>query len=260
MFYQSLQRTLSNLESWLYITWLTFLVRYRKTAIGPAWLVVGPALFIAVLGVLYSEIGGIPPIDFIPHLTIGLVTWTLINGFVTGSTTVFHRNQSKIMQGATPLTDLAMLDVLSTVLQFLHQLILVPIVFIIVGRGVSSYALLSIVGVALLIANGVWLTIVFGIIGARYRDLSEIVQAVMRIAFLATPIMWIPNAQNRSDILEAFLVFNPFYHFLELVRAPLMGKPIAPISWLVAIVITALGYLLASAMYERYSRQVSLWV
>ena len=60
--------------------------------------------------------------------------------------------------------------------------------------------------------------------------------------------------------LGAFLLFNPFYHFLELIRAPLLGNAIAPLSWVVVLSITAFGFWLAKAMYKRYGRRVPLWV
>ena len=255
-----LRNRFEHSQSWLFAAWLTFLMRYRKTLLGPAWLLVGPALFIAMLGLLFSAVSGIPRATFIPHLAIGLTVWTLISGFVTGSTTIFQRNRPQILQGGMPLADLVMVDVFTTVLQFVHQLVIIVVVFVIFRLGIGHYALVSLVGLMLLIANGIWLTVVFGIIGARYRDLSEIVQAIMRIAFLATPIIWMPGEGGRSGIMDVFLNFNPFYHFLEIVRAPLLGNAIAPLSWLVVLSITALGFALAQLMYARFARLVPLWV
>lgn len=220
----------------------------------------GPALFIAILGLLFSAVGNVPRAVFVPHLAIGLVAWTLISGFVTGSTTIFPRSRPQILQGGMSLADLVMVDVFTTGLQFLHQVPIIAAVFVIFGLGVGLYALVSLAGLALLIANGVWLTIVFGIIGARYRDLSEIVTAVMRIAFLATPIIWMPGEGARGGILGVYLTLNPFYHFLELIRAPLLGNAIAPLSWVVVLSITALGFGLAQTMYGHFARRVPLWV
>lgn len=252
--------SIENLSIRLYTAWFHFLIRYRRTLLGPALLLVGPGLFIAILGPLYSEVSGIPPVIFIPHLTIGLIVWTLISGFVIGSTTVFPQNRPQILQGGMRISDLVMVEVFTTVLQFLHQVIMIVAVFVIFWLGIDLYALVSLIGLMLLFANGIWLTLVFGIIGARYRDLTEIVQAVMRIAFLATPIIWMPGEGMQGGVMGAFLTFNPFYHFVEIVRAPLLGNAIAPLSWLVVLSITALGFALAQLMSARFARQVPLWV
>ena len=83
----------------------------------------------------------------------------------------------------------------------------------------------------------------------------------MRVAFLATPIIWMPGmGGGRSKVMGAFLDFNPFYHFLELIRAPLLGNPIAPLSWIVVITITITGFTLAYYFYNRFAKNIPLWV
>lgn len=250
----------SRFQRIFFSTWLEFAIRYRRTYLGPLWLVVGPGIFIIFIGILYAQINAQTAAVFVPHLAIGLIVWTLIAGFVTGSTTVFQRNRPQIMQGGLPLKDLVLVEVVTTVLQFIHQAPLVVAVFVIFGVNITFYGLVSLIGLALLIANGAWLTVTFGIIGARYRDLSEVVQSAMRIAFLATPIIWMPGEFGRGGVLGFYLTFNPFYHFLELVRAPLLDNSIAPLSWLVVLMITAAGFSLAGFIYAHLARRVPLWI
>lgn len=251
---------MNRLSSLLYMTYFDFAVQYRKTMIGPLWVLLGPTLFILFLGLLFSEVGNIPKQVFIPHLAIGLVSWTLISGFVIGSTTVFQRNRAQIMQGGMTLPDIVVVEVLKTCLQFLHQIIILVAVFLYYGLSLTPYAVTSLFGLVLVVATGVWLTMLFGIVGARYRDLSEVVAAVMRIAFLATPIIWMPGEAGRGGVLGAFLTFNPFYHYLELIRAPLMGNQIELLSWLVVCVITLVGFFLTWLFYRRLHARVPLWV
>ncbi len=252
--------SMKRIQLWGFTSWFQFLIRYRKTLLGPAWLLVGPIMFIAFLGLLFAQVGGVSRAEFVPHLTIGLIVWTLISGFVIGSTNVFQQAKGQILQGGIDLTDIVMVSVFSTIIHFLHQIVLIVAVFIIFSISVTPYALFSLVGVILLIINGIWLTIFFGIIGARYRDLAEIVQAVMRIAFLATPIIWMPGETGRGGVMGVFLVYNPFHHFLELIRAPLLGDPIAPLSWMVVLTITAIGFILAYFCFSRFAKNLALWV
>ncbi|MBL4719733.1 MAG: ABC transporter permease [Alphaproteobacteria bacterium] len=251
---------MNHITSLIFQTWLQFLVRYRRTFIGPLWIVVGPSLFVLTLGLLFSQISGAKAEVFIPHLTIGLVVWTLVSGFVNGSTTVFQRSRAQILQGGMNLLDVVFVDVTTTVFHFVHQIIIIGVVFLIFHIPVTVYALVSLIGLFLLFANGVWLAVLFGIIGARYRDLVEVTQAVMRIAFLVTPIIWMVGEQGRGGILGVFLVYYPFYHFLELIRAPLLNNPIQPLSWIVVLSITFSGVFLARYYFKRYSGQVALWI
>lgn len=259
-FFVDLRATLHRLPRWLYVVWLTFLVRYRKTAVGPLWLLIGPTLFIATLGVLFTAISNQDPAVFVPHLAIGLVVWTLMSGFITGSTTIFMRSRPQVMQGNMSVTDLVSVDLLTTCVQFLHQVVIIIAVFVIFRIVPGPEAAIALAGLVLMVANGLWLSIVFGIVGARYRDLAEIVQALMRIAFLATPIIWMPEQTERGAVLAVFLIANPFHHFLELVRAPLLGEMPSLVSWAVVLTITAIGVALAARFYRRYARQVPLWL
>ncbi len=245
---------------WIYATWLSFVVKYRKTALGPLWLSVGPILFIMIIGSLYADIAAADPKILIPHLAMGLITWTLLSGFVNGSTTIFQRYRAQVIQGELSLMDITMVSVFTTVLQFLHQIVVIIVVYFIYKIALTPYSLLGLVGLALLIINGIWLSVVFGIIGARYRDLGEIVLAVMRIGFLATPVIWMPSDEGRGGVMGAFLIYNPFYHFIELVRAPLLGTPIDPLSWYVVLGFTIFGSALALFFKSKFSGDIALWV
>ena len=244
------------LSSWIALAWFKFAIRYRRTIIGPAWLLVAPTLFIVALGLLFSEVNGVSTSRFIPHLAIGLITWTLIAGYCTGSATVFQRSRAQLLQGGLGLFDIVMVEVVEIAVIFAHQFIIIVAVFFLFGLSVTSYALVSLLGLAIIIVNGIWTTQVFGIVGARYRDLSEFMQAVMRIAFLATPIIWIPGDDGRGQVMTAFLMLNPFYHFLELVRAPLLGESISLLSWGIVGVVTIGGLFLARYVRARYGRFV----
>jgi ABC-2 type transport system permease protein/lipopolysaccharide transport system permease protein len=162
------------------------------------------------------------------------------------------------------LREIALVEVIKIVLQFLHQIIIIVGVFIVFLQPITLYSLVSGAGLALVIANGYWLTMIVGIVGARYRDLAQVMTAVLRIAFLATPIIWVVPAVSESDprsgLLAPFLLFNPFYHFLEIIRAPLLGNPITLSTWVVVLFLTVCGFALLDYMQKRYARLVPLWV
>lgn len=248
------------IEFWLYSAWFNFVVNYRTTILGPVWLLVSPALFVGFLGLLFTKINATTATQFIPYLAIGFVCWTLISGFLNNSTTVFQRHKPQILQGGWSLTDIIMVDVISTILHFLHQAFIVVAVMLIYRIPVEIYSLVSLIGLSLIIANGIWLSYFFGVVGVRYRDLTQVVQSIMGIAFLATPIIWMPAMAGRGGVLNTFVTFNPFYHFLELFRAPLLGSPIAPLSWLVVLSITVVGLVLARLFHGRFARYIPLWV
>ncbi len=239
-------------------TWFGFVIRYRKTVLGPLWTIIGPALFIIVLGGLYSQINSTDVRVFVPHLTIGLVVWVFINGLITGGPRVFAAKRGVILQGEMTLREISVVAILSELLLLLHQWVLVIIVMIYYSVPLTTYSLVSVIGFGFLLLNAGWVTMLAGILGARYRDIREIVTAVMRIGFLATPIIWMPS--ERENISKLFLDYNPFYHMIEVIRAPLLGNPISSLTWMVIICITLVGYAVTYFIHQRHARFVVLWV
>ena len=77
--------------------------------------------------------------------------------------------------------------------------------------------------------NGLWVTLLFGIIATRFRDIPPVVSSFMQLFFTMTPIIWTPDLLAGGEpgstkyVVEQLAKLNPFYHFIEIFRAPLVG-------------------------------------
>ena len=105
--------------------------------------------------------------------------------------------------------------------------------------------------------NGVWVGLVLGSVAARLRDVPPIVESVMRIAFLAMPIVWTPELLSERAWLRAF---NPFHHLVEVVRAPLLGELPAAEFWLAVGAVTVVGWAAALALFARCRGRIAYWL
>lgn len=244
----------------LLIAWMTFSVGYRRTALGPLWIIVGPSLFIVFIGSLFKEIGNYTAADFVTHMAIGLVIWGLIGGVITRAASVFNRNRAYILQANHSPQAIVMQDLALTFIVFLHQLLIIVAVMLYYRVGLTPYALVSLFGLVIILANGYWVSMLLGIVGARFRDIEEVLQSVMRIAFLATPIIWMAGDGGRSDVVGAFVTYNPFYYFVEIFRAPLLDRPLPQHTWLVVLTFTIVGWLVTWVVSRRYLRNLAIWV
>ncbi len=117
--------------------------------------------------------------------------------------------------------------------------------------------LLALPGLALICLNGLWLAFLLGLVSARFRDVPQIVASVVQVAFFLTPIIWKPELlPGRALVLD----LNPFFHFVELVRAPLLGQVPGLASWLAVLGITLGGWLVTLGMYRRYRWRIAYWL
>jgi ABC-type polysaccharide/polyol phosphate export permease len=141
----------------------------------------------------------------------------------------------------------------------LHNALIYIAVVVIFEVDVGLHVLWLPLGLGLILINAVWLGLFAGTVVARYRDLQPIVMAVMQVAFFVTPVVWPPELlTHRVNVL--FVDWNPLAHFLELVRAPLLGQAPPPSTWLMAGGIAVLGWLATVILFARKARGIPFWV
>ena len=108
-----------------------------------------------------------------------------------------------------------------------HNAAIFLVVAVILRIAPGWTGLLAVPGLVLLCMNGVWTGLLLGLVSARFRDVPPIVESVVRILFFVTPVIWMPEFLPERI---ALLTWNPFFHFLEVVRAPLLDQLPAPSS------------------------------
>jgi ABC-2 type transport system permease protein len=219
---------------------------------------------------------------FLPYVTAGFVIWGFILGCVTEGTDVFISNEGLIKHLPAPITVHVLRLVWRQTLFFAHNLIVYLVVVAIffpvlshpylmtndpqVKPGISWQILLAIPGFALLAINGIWIALLFGIISTRFRDIPPVVTSFINLVFFMTPIVWHAGVLNKVAgedggswrILIAEL--NPVYHFVEVVRAPLLGHVVDWHHWAVVGGFTVVGWTLALVALRNWRARVSYWV
>jgi ABC-2 type transport system permease protein len=133
----------------------------------------------------------------------------------------------------------------------------VVVLIVVLGRSMSMEFLLVPVALFVLFLQGVWLSVVLGVLCARYRDIQPIVANLIQVAFFFTPVMWSPEVLKSRAWVAAY---NPLYHMIELVRAPLMGRPLQWESWAWALGMLVVGFLLAHFLMRRARNRVPYWL
>ena len=101
------------------------------------------------------------------------------------------------------------------------------------------------------------LALVAGVLSTRYRDIPQVIANVIQVIFFLTPIFWSPESlPNRP----AFVVFNPFYHLIAIVRAPLLDVVVSPMSWGLCLGMAAIGFGFTAWLYRRAHARIAYWV
>ncbi|WP_341913729.1 ABC transporter permease [Ferrovibrio terrae] len=233
--------------------------RYRRTVLGPWWLVIGNGLALGAMAFVWSVIFRMQLREFFPYLVSGFIVWMMIASYLTEGCQVFTAGSAASIQKNIPLpkTIHAFRLVTRSAFLFFHNFVFFILVALFTDVSFSGWTLLAIPGFILVMLNGVWISICMGIIGARYRDVEPLAGAMMTFIFLVTPIMWNVEMLGGRGFIASY---NPVAHLIEIVRSPLLGGPPHPISWLVCSLMFLIGSLAAFVLLRHSKHRLIYWL
>jgi ABC-2 type transport system permease protein len=252
-------------ELWGHLGWQDIRQRYRRSVLGPIWITISMAVTAIALGILYAGLFGNSLSVQLPYILVGFIVWAFISGCIAEGSDVFTANEGLIRHLPAPLSVHVYRLVWRQILFFAHNLIVYLVMLIVFPQPLSWASLTAIPAFVLLAANGAWVALLLGIVTTRFRDLAPITQSIVQLLFFLTPIVWIYgdliHSKNASIAARAQLVeLNPLLHFMEIIRAPMLGQPQHLRHWIVVLAITVVGWAATMEALRRYRARVSYWV
>src|SRR5690348_4098646 len=137
-----LSAALNRRQLALYFAWTETLARYRRSLLGPLWLVLSTIIGVLGLGFVWSALLKVDQRDFIPSLTVGLVTWQLISGAIVEAAGVFPRNAGSILNIKLPTFLLSLQLLFRHLTNYAHNFVVVVAVLAIYPEHLSPQILL----------------------------------------------------------------------------------------------------------------------
>jgi ABC-type polysaccharide/polyol phosphate export permease len=239
--------------------WQDVLQRYRRSTLGPFWLTISMGVMIGTIGIVFGQIFATSMTEFLPFLAAGIILWAFISGILNDGCMGFVGAEAMLKQLPIPIFVHILRVVWRNVIILGHNIVILPIIFLAVGKPLSLTAFISILGLLLVTLNLTWMALIVGVLSARYRDLPPIIASILQVLFYFTPIIWMPSLLPQRASLF-MLDLNPMYHLLEVMRAPLLGHVPAMTSWWVLIAMAVVGWVITLFFYGRYKRRIAYWL
>lgn len=262
--FRDLATGLEQRELWAHLGWQDIKQRYRRSFLGPIWITISMGVTALAMGLLYSQLFQQEIADFLPSLTVGLIVWGLISGCILEGADVFVANEGLMKQLPAPLSVHVYRMVWRQVLLFAHNLIIYFVLLVIFPKPLHWTVIAAFPALALLALNGVWIGIVAGIMSTRFRDISPILGSMVQLLFFLTPIVWSEKILLKNGGAQAeranLAQINPLYHYLDIIRAPMLGEDQQAYHWYIVLAITAAGWALALFFLRNYRARVAYWV
>ena len=232
-------------------------LRYRGSVLGPFWLTLSTGVMIGAMGILYATLFHMQMRVYFPFLALSIVLWNFLALLINDACQVFIAQEALIRTVRMPFMLYAARVVLRNLLVMAHNLIVVLVVDVALGNWPSPVWLLALPASVIWALVAVASVILIGALCARFRDIPPIVASVMQMAFFVSGVIWLPSQLGASGV---YLALNPFFSFLEILRAPLLGH-IPTLSVCVAAVIYA-ALITAAAfwLFARARGRLAFWV
>lgn len=242
---------------WLRFGWHDIVARYRRSWVGPLWLIATIVIFVVALAFVYSTLFKVSLAEYLPFVAVGVVVWNFISAICSESVMTFVESEVYIRQIRRSPFVYVFRVIWRNIIVFLNQFIVAFAVVLLFSSTTPLHFLLALLGIVLLFLQTFWIVPLVGLIGARFRDLLPIIQSVLQICFFITPVIWPARALAGKEWVA---LVNPFHHVIDLVRAPLLGTAPALESYLVVLGMTVFGFAAAHLFYSRFRFRIIYWL
>jgi ABC-type polysaccharide/polyol phosphate export permease len=187
-------------------------------------------------------------------VAVGIVFFGTVTTTINEGCETFVQAAGMLSQTSLPMLTFVWRTVLRNLIYLGHHLVIVLGVLVYFNYWNHANYPVALLGLILLVANIAWISLLVAIISARFRDIPQIVQSITQAAAIMTPVFWLPDRipERYHLILDA----NPFYHLLEAVRAPLLGKGVAPHTFLFLAGMAAVGWVLTFVLFSNTRRRI----
>ncbi len=261
--WRELRESMRHPDFWALSSWLDTIVRARRSRLGVLWLLAPSVVYIFGLGSFFISMRGTSGAsvgEYYAHVALGAMMFRSLMSTILGSANVFASSGSFIMDGHMRLTDYLLQSLAKAFFDMCMYLPATAVALWLAGSVEPLGLLLSVPTLFVLYLNAMWLAAIFALVGARLPDMGQLLSTVSIFLFLLTPIIWYPEMMPEGSLRGQLMRFNPFFHFVEVFRAPILGENVEPGSlWYIGIM-TVVGLAFATWAYRRFARYVPLWI
>ncbi len=240
-----------------FLAWQDIHERYVRTMLGPLWIVITTGVWLGAMGFVMSSVFNKELHDYLPYLACGLVTWQLISTSINEGAAVLITSKRFIVGFNIPIFIHFIRYVFRNGIVFLHNAIILLIIFMVFPHELTEQTLLVIPGFFVDVVILVSAAVILSLMNIRYRDTHLIVANALQVLPYVTPLFW-----HREMLGERTWIadVNPLYHMMELVRAPALGLSPAALSWQITGGLAVVLPLIAYTMYLRYRHRIIFWI
>lgn len=207
---------------WIHLALSDLRAKWRRSYLGIAWSLLQPLGMTLLLSFVFAKIFKQSIAGYAPYILSGMIVWEFFIATLTLGSMSFVQAEPYIKQYRHPLAIYTLRNTLTNLMVLvMASLSLIGWVLIVMPQNFGWCWIVAplVFPLAALIAWPVATALAY--IGARFRDLTPALALIMQAMWFVSPI-YFEASLFRNGGLGVLVDFNPIYHLLEIVRAPLL--------------------------------------
>ena len=223
-------------------------LKYQRSVLGFFWTLLNPLLMVAVLMVVFTYVVRIALPNYWAFLISGFFVWNFMQQSLNVGTYILTEHANLIRSIAFPKEALIISAVLTRLVEYLAELLLVVIVLAVVHHRdlPASFCMLPLL-ILLQLLLGVGLAMPIATLSAFYNDVQHVIPIVLMAFFYISPVFY-PLGLVPEDFQSIYLI-NPFAQLLTLYHAVLYEGKFSSVALLgttvlVSTMIAVVGYVI----------------
>lgn len=232
--------------------------RYARSRLGQFWVSITTGVITFAFALVWSLLWGIPIAEYLPYIAIAHIGWGMITASLQDATTAISANAALFQNQETAFSVPIYGLVWRQLIILAHNFAVIFLVWLLFPVPLNWDLLLFVPGLVLVTISCVLGGYLIAIFAARFRDIIQVVNNILQVLYLLTPVMWYPEwipAQH-----DYVLKLNPLAAYLSVIRDPLLGREIPLHNWLIAGGITAALIVLTPLIIGRVRKKLVFWV
>ena len=242
---------------WWYTAWTRTKARFVRTYLGSLWIGLSNLLAVCVLGSVYRFIFNVDNFKYyFGYLGVGITVWGFISGAILSSSAVFQNTRDRSLNSEFTPSYFFLEEIIFQFYSLVQASIPILLVLIVIGTINPLSLVVAILPFINLFLVVFFISGVISLIGAKFKDIAQLVPVILQLIFLSSPIMFFKEAMGRAFIISKY---NILYRSLSSVRTALLDGNISLTTQLIFLPIITFLCFVVYKYIIKLRNKIILW-